>query len=194
METPVHLGQGGVRTHGGACVWLTGLSGSGKSTTAGILMRLLVERGCPATLLDGDVVRAALWKDLGFSKHDRDLNIRRIGFLAAEVVHGGGVAVCAAVSPYEATRSEVRALFKPGQFVEVFVDTPLDVCAQRDPKGLYARARRGELRGFTGIDDPYEPPRRPEITLDTVRHSAAENAHTLLRALSDLRHTLKPEA
>jgi sulfate adenylyltransferase len=164
----------------GLCLWFTGLSGAGKSTIAELLTVLLQERGRQVTVLDGDVVRTHLSKGLGFSKEDRDTNIRRIGFVAAEVVRHGGVAVCAAVSPYRAVRSDVRNLMGEGQFVEVFVDTPLEVCEQRDVKGFYAKARRGELKGFTGIDDPYEAPEHPELRLETVAVSPEENARRVL--------------
>jgi sulfate adenylyltransferase len=167
----------------GVCVWFTGLSGAGKSTTAEVLTALLLERGRQATVLDGDVVRTHLSKGLGFSKEDRDTNIRRIGFVAAEIVRHGGMAICAAVSPYLATRNEVRNMVGQDRFIEVFVDTPLEVCEQRDAKGMYAKARRGEITGFTGIDDPYEPPTHPEITLETVAHTPQENAHRLLAYL-----------
>ena len=164
----------------GVCIWFTGLSGSGKSTTAELLTGLLMEHGRRVTVLDGDVVRTHLSKGLGFSKDDRDANIRRIGFVASEIVRHGGVAICAAVSPYSAVRNEVRATLGSGRFIEVFVDTPLHVCEDRDSKGMYAKARRGEISNFTGIDDPYEAPTDPEITLDTVRHSARSNAMLLL--------------
>jgi len=164
----------------GVCIWFTGLSGAGKSTTAEVLTVLLQEHGRQVTLLDGDVVRTHLSKGLGFSKEDRDINIRRIGFVASEIVRHGGTVVCAAVSPYRATRNDVRNMVGKGHYVEVFVDTPLEVCEQRDVKGLYAKARRGEITGFTGIDDPYEPPRHPEIVLDTVHHTPEENAHLIL--------------
>ena len=164
----------------GVCIWFTGLSGAGKSTTAEVLTQLLMEHGRQVTLLDGDVVRTHLSKGLGFSKEDRDTNIRRIGFVAAEIVKHGGVAVCAAVSPYRETRNDVRRMVGSDRFIEVFVDTPLEVCEQRDYKGLYAKARRGEIKGFTGIDDPYEPPLNPEIRLDTVMHSPEENARIIL--------------
>ncbi len=163
----------------GACVWFTGLSGAGKSTTAEILTLLLMEHGRQVTVLDGDVVRTHLSRGLGFSKEDRDTNIRRIGYVASEIVRHGGVAVCAAVSPYRATRDEVRGMVGGGNFVEVFVDTPLEVCEGRDTKGMYAKARRGEIKDFTGIDDPYEPPPNPEITLDTVSFAAEENARRI---------------
>jgi sulfate adenylyltransferase len=164
----------------GVCIWFTGLSGSGKSTTAEVLTVLLQEHGRHVTLLDGDVVRTHLSKGLGFSKEDRDTNIRRIGFVASEIVRHGGTAVCAAVSPYRATRNDVRNMVGKGHYVEVFVNTPLEVCEQRDVKGLYAKARRGEIKGFTGIDDPYEAPRHAEIMLDTVNCAAEENAHRIL--------------
>ena len=167
----------------GVCVWFTGLSGSGKSTTAQILTALLLERGRQITVLDGDVVRTHLSKGLGFSKEDRDTNIRRIGFVAAEIVRHGGAAICAAVSPYRATRDEVRTLVGPDRFVEVFVDTPLEVCERRDSKGLYAQARRGEIKGFTGIDDPYEIPANPAITLDTERFTSEQNARRIMEYL-----------
>ena len=168
----------------GVCVWFTGLSGSGKTTTADVLTVLLMEHGRQVTVLDGDVVRTHLSKGLGFSKEDRDTNIRRIGFVAAEIVRHRGTAICAAVSPYRATRNDVRAMAGKDNFVEVFVDTPLEVCEQRDVKGMYAKARRGEIKGFTGIDDPYEPPLSPEITLDTVNYSAEENARRIIDFLA----------
>jgi len=164
----------------GVCIWFTGLSGAGKSTTAEILTVLLLEHGRQVTVLDGDVVRTHLSKGLGFSKEDRDINIRRIGFVAAEIVRHGGVVIGAAVSPYRATRNDVRTMVGKDQFVEVFVDTPIDVCEQRDAKGMYAKARRGEITGFTGIDDPYEPPLNPELTLDTVGMTAEQNARRIL--------------
>jgi sulfate adenylyltransferase len=167
----------------GVCLWFTGLSGSGKSTTAEIVTHLLQENGRQVSVLDGDVVRTHLSKGLGFSKEDRDTNIRRIGFVASEIVRHGGTVVCAAVSPYRATRNDVRNRVGDDHFVEIFVDTPLEVCESRDAKGLYAKARRGEIKGFTGIDDPYEAPHNPEIVLDTVRFSAEDNAHRIVMFL-----------
>ena len=164
----------------GVCIWFTGLSGAGKSTTAEILMQQLMKHGRQVTLLDGDVVRTHLSKGLGFSKEDRDINVHRIGFVATEVVRHGGIVVCAAISPYRKTRDDVRHMVGEGRFIEVFVDTPLAVCEQRDRKGLYAKARRGEIEGFTGIDDPYEPPLHPEIHLDTVNYSPEENTRIIL--------------
>jgi sulfate adenylyltransferase len=168
----------------GVCVWFTGLIGAGKSTTAEILTELLLEHGRQVTLLDGDVVRTNLSKGLGFSKEDRDTNIRRIGFVAAELVRHGGLTICAAVSPYRVTRDDVRNMVGLNRFIEVFVDTPLAVCEERDTKGIYAQARRGEIEHFTGIDDPYEAPPDPEITLDTVLHSAEDNARRILSYLA----------
>jgi sulfate adenylyltransferase len=168
----------------GVCIWFTGLSGAGKSTTAEVLATLLLERGRQATMLDGDVVRTHLSRGLGFSKEDRDTNIRRIGFVAAEIVRHSGVTICAAVSPYLMTRNEVRDMVGQDRFIEVFVDTPLEVCEERDAKGMYAKARRGEIIGFTGIDDPYEPPLHPEITLDTVAQTPEENARRILTFLA----------
>ena len=154
----------------------TGLSGAGKSTTAEYVTELLLENGRQVTVLDGDVVRTHLSKGLGFSKEDRDTNIRRIGFVASEIVRHGGVVVCAAISPYRSTRNDVRNRIGSDHFLEIFVDTPLDVCESRDTKGLYAKARRGEIKGFTGIDDPYEPPENAEVVLDTVNFCPEANA------------------
>ena len=127
-----------------------------------------MEKGRQVTLLDGDVVRTHLSKGLGFSKEDRDTNIRRIGFVASEIARHGGVAICAAVSPYRATRNEVRNMAGEERFIEIFVDTPLEICEQRDIKGMYAKARKGDIKNFTGIDDPYEPPLQPELVLQTT--------------------------
>jgi len=168
----------------GLCIWFTGLSGAGKSTTAEVLKATFLAHGRQVTLLDGDVVRTLLSKGLGFSKEDRDTNIRRVGYVAAEIVRHGGVVICATVSPYRSTREEVRNMVGAYRFVEVFVDTPLDVCEARDHKGMYAQARQGVIRDFTGIDDPYEPPCHPEITLDAVRHSPEDNADRILRYLN----------
>ena len=176
----------------GVCLWFTGLSGSGKSTTAEIVTSLLLERGRQVTLLDGDVVRTHLSKGLGFSREDRDTNILRIGFVAGEIARHGGMVITAAISPYRATRNEVRKMVGEERFVEIFVDTPIEVCEQRDVKGLYARARRGQITGFTGVDDPYETPVNPEITLFTVDVSPEENARKII-ALLDERGFLLPD-
>ncbi|MFZ0428760.1 MAG: bifunctional sulfate adenylyltransferase/adenylylsulfate kinase [Acidobacteriota bacterium] len=169
----------------GVCIWFTGLSGAGKSTVAEILASMLAEHGRQVTVLDGDVVRTHLSKGLGFSAEDRDTNIRRIGWVAGSISKHGGTVICAAISPYRATRNDARNMVGPDNFVEVFVDTPLEVCEQRDVKGMYAKARRGEIKGFTGIDDPYEAPEHPEITLDTVGSTPAENARRIIDYLTE---------
>ena len=169
----------------GACIWFTGLSGSGKSTTAEVLVSRLLEHGRRVTVLDGDVVRTHLSKGLGFSQEDRDINIRRIGFVASEIVRHGGIVVCAAISPYRSTRNDVRNMVGTDHFFEVYVNTPLEVCEARDIKGLYAKARRGEIKGFTGIDDPYEPPLNAEITISTEHISVEDNAELIAQHLLD---------
>ena len=167
----------------GFCVWFTGLSGSGKSTTAEVLLSKLIERGRKVTFLDGDIVRTHLSKGLGFSREDRDTNILHIGFVASEIVRHGGAVITAAISPYRSTRDEVRKMVGKDAFIEVFVNTPLEVCEQRDVKGLYTRARRGEISGFTGIDDPYEPPMNPELIVDTTHAMVGENSEIILKYL-----------
>jgi sulfate adenylyltransferase len=169
----------------GVCIWFTGLSCSGKSTTAEVLTAMLLECGRAVTLLDGDVVRTHLSKGLGFSREDRDINIRRIAFVASEVVRHGGIAITATISPYRSTRNDIRNMMGEGHFIEVFMDTPLEICEQRDVKGLYIKARRGEIENFTGIDDPYEPPLRPEIRLNAVEYSPEENARQILDYLRE---------
>ncbi len=153
----------------GFTIFFTGLSGAGKSTIANALLIMLLENGGRrATLLDGDIVRKNLSSELGFSKEHRDLNILRIGFVAAEITKNGGIAICAPIAPYRHTRRQVRETVEAaGGFVEVYVSTPIDVCEQRDRKGLYAKARAGTIKGFTGIDDPYEVPQNPEVIIDT---------------------------
>lgn len=169
----------------GLCLWFTGLSGCGKSTIASALIPMLMEHGRQATVLDGDVVRTHLSKGLGFSKEDRDTNIMRIGFVAGEISRHEGTVICAAISPYLATRNEARKMAGEGRFVEIFVNTPLEVCEARDIKGLYAKARRGEIKGFTGIDDPYEAPVDPEITLNTVETTPEELAREIIGYLKE---------
>jgi len=164
----------------GFCIWFTGLSGSGKTTTAEVLTTILMEYGRQITLLDGDVVRTNLSQGLGFSKQDRDTNIRRIGYVASEIVRHGGIAICAAVSPYIKTRSEVRNMIGKNNFIEIFVNTPLSVCENRDMKGMYAKARRGMLKNFTGIDDPYEEPKNPEIEIKTTKNTVYENVSEIM--------------
>lgn len=167
----------------GFCIWFTGLSGAGKTSIAEVLTEQLAEIGRQVTVLDGDVVRTHLSKGLGFSKEDRDTNILRIGYVASEIVRHNGAVICAAVSPYRAARNEVRNLVGVGNFIMVFVDTPLEVCEQRDIKGMYGKARRGEIQSFTGIDDPYEPPLDPDLTLETINCSPEENARQILNHL-----------
>lgn len=167
----------------GFCVWLTGLSGAGKSTIADELTGMLEAQGRTVTVLDGDVVRKHLSRGLGFSREDRDANVLRIGFVASEVVRHGGAAICAAISPYHASRAEARALVGADHFVLVYVSTPLDVCEQRDPKGLYAKARRGELPQFTGIDDPYEPADDADLIIDTLDQTPKASARRIADAL-----------
>ncbi len=185
-ETAEILGQVYPARHKqGFCIWFTGLSGAGKSTTAEIVTSLLLERGRQITVLDGDVVRTHLSKGLGFSREDRDTNILRIGFVAGEIARHGGTVICAAISPYRTTRNEARKMVGEDRFIEVFVDTPIEVCEQRDVKGLYARARRGQITGFTGVDDPYEAPIDPEITLHTVEITPEENARKIIAFLEE---------
>ena len=165
------------------CIWLTGLSAAGKSTIANLLEQRLFEMGRHTYVLDGDNIRLGLARDLGFSEADRVENIRRIIEVARLLVDAGLFVVVSFISPYRAQRETARARFEPGEFLEVFVDTPLEECERRDPKGLYARARRGELKNFTGIDSGYEPPETPDMRLDTVAHSAEECVHQILLAL-----------
>jgi len=170
------------RSHQGVTVFFTGLSGSGKSTIASaLLVKLLEIGGRPVTLLDGDLVRKHLSSELGFSKEHRDLNIRRIGFVAAEITKNGGIAVCAPIAPYDATRRDVRRLVETGGgFVLVHVSTPLEVCEARDRKGLYAKARAGVLKEFTGISDPYEEPTDADVVIDTTSITPEEAAQDVL--------------
>jgi sulfate adenylyltransferase len=169
----------------GFCLWFTGLSGAGKSTIAQIVTSMLMEHGRQITVLDGDVVRTHLSKGLGFSREDRDTNILRIGFVAGEIVRQHGAVICAAISPFRAARNECRKMVGEDHFIEIFVDTPIEVCEQRDAKGLYAKARRGEITGFTGVDDPYEAPRNPELTLDTVKNTPEQNARQIIEFLHE---------
>jgi bifunctional enzyme CysN/CysC len=170
----------------GATVWFTGLSGSGKSTIAMVCERLLLEGGQPAYVLDGDNLRHGLNGDLGFSAADRSENVRRVGEVARLLADGGVVALVPLISPYRADRDRARAahVLAGLPFVEVHVDTPLELCEQRDPKGLYAKARAGELPGFTGIDDPYEPPVEPELVLTPADGGPSDQAALVLRALA----------
>jgi sulfate adenylyltransferase len=172
----------------GFTVFFTGLSGSGKSTVANALMVKLMEMGGrPVTLLDGDLVRKHLSSELGFSKEHRDLNIQRIGYVASEITKNGGIAICAPIAPYAATRKLVREMIEPtGGFLEVHVATPIEVCEGRDRKGLYAKARAGILKGFTGVSDPYEVPENPELRLDTTEITPDMSAHRIIVKLESL--------
>jgi adenylyl-sulfate kinase len=169
----------------GCCVWFTGLSGAGKSTIAEIVVAELKARGRYVELLDGDEVREHLSKGLGFSKADRDTNILRIGFVASLLARNGVIAVTAAISPYREVRDEVRGWID--NFVEVHVATALEDCEARDVKGLYAKARAGEIPEFTGVSDPYEPPANPELRIETAGHTPAESAAAVIAYL-DSRH------
>lgn len=162
--------------HCGVTVWLTGLSGSGKSTVASHVDKVLTQRGIHCSVLDGDDLRFGLNSDLGFGPEDRDENIRRVGQVARLFTLAGVVNIIALISPYRAHRERNRAMQRPGDFVEVFVATPLQTCEERDPKGLYRRARRGEIPEFTGVSAPYEVPIAPEISLDTTEESPAQSA------------------
>jgi adenylyl-sulfate kinase len=162
-------------------LWFTGLSGAGKSTIANIVAADLQDRGAKVELLDGDEVREHLSKGLGFSKEDRDTNIRRIGWVAKVLSRNGVIAITAAISPYRALRDEMRGQID--NFVEIHVATPFEVCEERDVKGLYAKARAGEIPQFTGLDDPYEPPLDPELRLETVGHSPEQSAAEVLTYL-----------
>jgi sulfate adenylyltransferase len=172
----------------GFTIFFTGLSGSGKSTIANALLVKMLENGQRrVTILDGDVVRKHLSSELGFSKEHRDLNIKRIGYVAAEITKNGGVAICAPIAPYDKTRKEVRSMIEEvGGFVEIYVNTPLEECEKRDRKGLYAMARAGKIKGFTGIDDPYEIPEAPEMSIDTLELSAELAAHRIFVKLESL--------
>lgn len=172
----------------GFVVFFTGLSGSGKSTLANaLLLRLMAMGGRSVTLLDGDVVRKHLSSELNFSKEHRDINVRRIGFVASEIAKSGGIAICAPIAPYTQVRREVRQLVSDkGGFVEVHVATPLSECEKRDTKGLYAKARADILKGFTGIDDPYEIPENPEVCIDTSHRNPAECVNQILQCLTNM--------
>jgi adenylylsulfate kinase len=178
-------GRQGLLRQKGATLWFTGLSGSGKSTIAFTLEHALVQSGRLAYVLDGDNIRHGLNKNLGFSAADREENIRRIGEVAKLFADCGVIAMTSFISPYRKDRDNVRALHAEGKlpFIEVHVNTPIETCEQRDPKGLYKKARAGQLKNFTGIDDPYEPPLRPELTLDATRTTPQEAAIILLQYL-----------
>ena len=167
----------------GVTVWLTGLPSAGKTTIARALEKKLIDEGHRVEVLDGDVVRTHLTKDLGFSREDRDENVRRIGFVADLLSRNGVVVICPVIAPYRSMRDEVREMHGD-RFVEVYVSTPLDECAERDVKGLYAKQKAGELSGLTGVDDPYEPPLNPEVVVPTHEQTLEESVETVWRALS----------
>jgi adenylylsulfate kinase len=169
----------------GCVIWFTGLSGSGKTTIAHKVEEMLLDADVPIEILDGDVVRENLSKGLGFSKEDRDVNIRRIAFVAHLLQRNGTFVITAAISPYREIRDEARAMIK--DFVEVFADAPIDVCEQRDVKGLYAKARAGEIKGFTGVDDPYEAPENAEVVCDTATETVEQSAQKVIDKLVELK-------
>jgi len=172
------------KTKRGFCIWLTGLPCSGKSTIAEVLIELLMAKGKRVTFLDGDIVRTHLAKGLGFNKEDRTTNIIRVGFVASEVMRHEGVAICALISPFAAARDNVRAMIGEDRFIEIFVDTPIEVCEQRDVKGLYAKAKTGQMKGFTGVDDAYEPPSAPELRINTANMTPEESAEMIIGELA----------
>jgi adenylylsulfate kinase len=169
----------------GFTLWFTGLSGSGKSTITGLLVEELQKRGSKVEVLDGDIVRENLSKGLGFSKEDRDTNIRRIAFVADLLSRNDVPVVTAAISPYREIRAEARDLMD-GRFIEAYVKASVEVCEQRDTKGLYAKARSGEIKEFTGVSDPYEPPENPELVLDTEHESPEQSAQKIIAYLEEL--------
>jgi adenylylsulfate kinase len=172
---------------GGFTLWFTGLSGSGKSTIAHLVGPELDRRGCIVEYLDGDTVRTHISKGLGFSREDRDTNIERIGWVASRLTRQGGAVIAAAVSPYEETRLKARAMVEEwGSFVEIHVATTVEECARRDVNGLYAKAYAGEIKGFTGVDDPYEDPASAELTIDTEGQDPEESAQLVVAKLEEL--------
>ena len=169
--------------HRGLCIWLTGLSGAGKSTLANLLEEELYRRGIHTYLLDGDNVRHGLCADLGFSEEDRKENIRRVANVAGLFVDAGVVVLSALISPFESDREHARSQFEDGEFVEVYVDCPVDVCAARDPKGLYDKAKRGIISNFTGISAPYEPPAFADVTVNTALQSVDECVAKVMKSI-----------
>lgn len=176
----------------GVTVWFTGLSGAGKTTIRMEVEQILRTQGCKVEVLDGDIVRQNLTKGLGFSKADRDENIRRIGFVSHLLTRNGVIVLVSAISPYREIRDEVRN--RIGEFVEVFVNAPLDVCEQRDVKGLYKKARAGEIKQFTGIDDPYEPPLSPEVECKTDQETLKESTTKVIAKLEELGYLMTNKA
>lgn len=171
--------------HGSCTLWFTGLSGSGKSTIANAVSHELYRLGINEYVLDGDNIRHGLNKDLGFSDNDRTENIRRIGEVAKLFVDSGKIVTTAFISPFRSDRDQVRALFDEKEFIEIYVDCPIDECERRDPKQLYAKARRGEIKDFTGIDSPYEAPERPELTIHSDQVTVAESVQQVLNYLRE---------
>lgn len=169
-------------------IWFTGLSGSGKSTLAGALENILFEQGYRCYLLDGDNVRHGLSSNLGFSDADRVENIRRIGEVAKLMLDAGLIVMTAFISPFRSDRDMVRAMLEPGEFIELYLDVPLEVCEQRDPKGMYKKARAGDIKFFTGISSPYEPPLKPDITIDSSRYTVEEEAERVIEYLAGQGH------
>ncbi len=168
----------------GFTLWFTGLSGAGKTTASRLVEKELRARGLKVEMLDGDVVRENLSKGLSFSKEDRDTNIRRIGFVCELLTRNGVIAITAAISPYRSVRDENRV--RIGRFVEVYAKCPIDVLAERDVKGLYKKALAGEIKHFTGIDDPYEEPLNPEIVIESDRESPEQSAHKIIACLEEM--------
>jgi adenylyl-sulfate kinase len=172
--------------HRGAVVFMTGLSGAGKSTIAGLVDQQLQAMGLACFTLDGDLLRTGLGADLGFTEEDRAENVRRTGEVARLMAEAGLLVVCALIAPFRKHRAAVRARFAQGSFMEVFVDAPLDVCEARDPKGLYRRARLGQIANFTGLDSPYEAPESAELRIDTARYTPEESARMLIERMRRL--------
>ena len=190
MSDHIYASEHPETTHvrpGGFTLWFTGLSGSGKTTIAHLVGPELDRRGLVVEYLDGDNVRMHLSKGLGFSKEDRDTHIERVGWVASRLTRQGGAVIAAAISPYEERRQKARAMVEEwGPFVEVHVAASVDECARRDVKGLYEKAFKGEIKGFTGVDDPYEEPARPELRIDTEAHEPEESARLIVARLEDL--------
>jgi sulfate adenylyltransferase len=170
----------------GLCLWFTGLPCSGKTTIARELCKEFTDEGRAVTFLDGDVVRTHLSKGLGFTREDREANLLRIGFVAAEVVKHQGIVICSVISPYEKTREEVRSMIGDKKFILIYVNTPIEICEKRDVKGMYAKARKGEIQHFTGVDDPYEPPLHPDIVLDTSALTLEESVKKILKIFTSV--------
>jgi len=186
IHAPEHPESESIRG-GGFTLWFTGLSGSGKTTIAHFVGPELDRRGLVVEYLDGDTVRTHLSKELGFSKEDRDTHIERVGWVASRLTRQGGAVIAAAISPYEATRRKARELVEEfGTFVEVYVRASVDECARRDVKGLYEKAFRGEIKEFTGVNDPYEEPTAPDLVIDSEQHSPEESAALVVAKLEEL--------